>query len=159
MSRLFPIGATIGSFFAGFTLNIVVSADSSERPEVRLYASIGSLLFVLLVLLSSAGDVLFAFYKGDFIAILNNAAEKDVCMQWKEWHLWMVFGVLPSVLFGILNGGVFFFLLIMKAYENAVAVAGLVIIGTGMFGGVTGWLCLLGSYTGWGSMMLSWIRH
>lgn len=59
MSRLFPIGATIGSFFAGFTLNIVVAADSREKPEVRLYASIGSLLFVLLVLLSSAGDFLF----------------------------------------------------------------------------------------------------
>lgn len=88
---------------------------------------------------------------------MNDEAEEGVRIRWKDWHLWVVFGALPSVLFAILNRAIFFFLLLLKAYENAVAVAGLAIIGTGMFGGVIGWLCLLGSYTRWGSMVLSWI--
>ena len=157
MSTLLSNGVTIGAFFAGFTLNIVASVDPTEKSHVRLYAAVCSLLFVLLVLLCAASNVIFAFYKADFLSILNNEADKKV--QWTDWHMWWVFGLLPSFLFTILTGGVYFFFLTMKGYEETVALAGLAIIGMGTLCGGVGWLLLLCSYTAWGNEVIDWIRR
>lgn len=165
MSTLFASGATIGAFFAGFTLNIVVSVDASEKPEVRLFAAIASLFFVLLVLLSSLSNVVFTYYKLEFLDIMigihsKHSGERKFTKQWvrdrwKAWHLWSMFGILPSLLLGGLSAGVYFFFLIMRAYEPDVAFAGLAAIGMGtVFGGI-GWLGLLFSYTPQGQRLSS----
>jgi hypothetical protein len=60
--------------------------------------------------------------------------------------MWSIFGALPTFLFTILSGGIIFFFLVMKAYENAVALAGLVSVGVGMFFGGIGWVMVLGNY-------------
>lgn len=70
MTTIFSSGATIDAFFAGFALNIVVSAGASENGEVRRYAAICALFFVLLVLTCGAGGVVFAYYKAEFLPIM-----------------------------------------------------------------------------------------
>ena len=150
MSTLFESGATIGTFFAGFTLNIVVSVDANEKPDVRLYAAIGSLLFVLVVLFSFLSSLVFSYYKSDFSDIMKGIHKhqprftKDP--RWKDWHVWAMFGLLPIFLFGGLMAGVYFFFLVMRAYEPDVAFAGLAVIGVSTVVGGIGWMALLYSY-------------
>jgi hypothetical protein len=144
LSTLFSNGATTGAFFAGFTLNIVVSADANKQTSVRLYSAVCSLLFVLLVLLCSAGSVVLAYYREEILHFVNG--NKDAAPGWRKRHMWSIFGLLPTFLFTILSGGIIFLFLVMKAYENAVALAGLVAVGVGMFFGGIGWVMLLGNY-------------
>ena len=61
--NLFYTGSTLGAFFAGFTLNIVVSESAQKKARVRHCAAISSLLFVLTVLLCSAFSLAFAFHE------------------------------------------------------------------------------------------------
>lgn len=144
LSTLFSNGATTGAFFAGFTLNIVVSADASKQTHVRLYSAICSLLFVLLVLLCSAGSVVLAYYREEILQFVNG--NKDAAPGWRKRHMWSIFALLPTFLFTILSGGIIFFFLVMKAYEKAVGLAGLVAVGVGMFFGGIGWGLLLANY-------------
>lgn len=169
MATIFSSGATIGAFFAGFALNIVVSASASERHVVRRYAAICALLFVLLVLTCGAGGVVFAYYKSEFLPIMawmhkteeekkkdredekqakqGKSTFKQLMIKWRPPYLWGVFGLIPTFLFSILTAGVYFFFLVMREYEPDVAFAGLAAIGIGTVIGGIGWLCLLHSYT------------
>ena len=158
LAAVFASGGTIGAFFAGFTLNIVVSVDGAKLPQVRLYAAICSLLFVLLVLLCSAGGVVFAYSRDDILAILNKTAPIEIEARWRGWHLWTVFGALPTFLFTILTGGVVFLFLIMREYEEKVALAGLVAVGTGAVCGGLGWVYTLLCYTNADPRKWSWER-
>ena len=144
LSTLFSNGATTGAFFAGFTLNIVVSADTNNRTNVRLYSAICSLLFVLLVLLCSAGSVVLAYYREQILQFVNG--NKEAAPGWRKRDMWSIFGLLPTFLFTILSSGIIFFFLVIKAYEPAVGLTGLVAVGVGMVFGGIGWLQLLFSY-------------
>lgn len=122
----------------------MVSADAGKQLNVRRYSAICSLLFVLLVLLCSAGSVVLAYYREEILQFVNG--NKDAAPGWRKRHMWSIFGALPTFLFTILSGGIIFFFLVMKAYENAVALAGLVAVGVGMFFGGIGWVMVLGNY-------------
>lgn len=70
----------------------------------------------------------------------------EALKDWEGWHMGAIFGLLPTFLFTIVSGGVICFFLVMKAYENAVALAGLSLVGLGMLVGGVGWLKLLSRY-------------
>jgi hypothetical protein len=145
LQTFFTAGTTMGTFFAGFaivTLNIVATTDANKLPNARLYASISSLLFICLALLSAAWNVIFTYYQDKIVWCLRHGPSDMPDGQRTNWQLWRVFEYVPLFLFALLEAGLVFFLMIMKYYEKVVAIVGLSLLGLNAWVVLGGWLFL-----------------
>ena len=126
--ELFNSGSTLGAFFAGFTLNIVVSDSTKHKPKVRTFAAISSLLFVLTVLLCAGSSLAFTFHKelvGKTAAEPTNAAADTRIKRFYAWLQRKLLGpngvaLLSLTLQLLVLSAVLFFFLVMVAYARVV---------------------------------------
>lgn len=109
--NLFTVGASLGAFFAGFTLSIAAS-DSTSEPA-RTFAAISSLLFVLTVLLCAACSLGTTFHKSSFKAWVKARGSKG-----------LVVSLVSLTLQLMLLSAVMFFFLVMMGSARAVGLVG-----------------------------------
>lgn len=122
--RFYTTGASLSTFFAGFTLSIATSSAGASRD----YAALSSLLFVLNVLVCSAFVLVVNFRKPEIEGILGGTGKSAIAIH-----------SLPLVVTVLFLIAVLFFFLVMKEYTPAAGDVGLAFSGLFILAGLGIW--------------------